>query len=168
MNYEWDIIQVLKSITKIDQHHWTQTAQPESKNMEGEDYWEFTYELANNWDTKARMLSFHKMLVFDGGEQFKTLFNTLMTIPHIYVIAASGLDTIADQANVLDLTTRTGWNMSDVLGMGMLHATNETTHTIQSFCTENWGWSETQVACRTVFVFLFSSLIWIRMAVNRC
>merc|ERR1719385_671656 len=32
----------------------------------------------------------------------------------------------------------------------MLHATNETTHTIQSFCTENWGWSETQVACRTM------------------
>ena len=93
-------------------------------------YW----KIVNNQHTKAKMLALKKMLDFDSGGQFKTLFNSLTPSTDMHLIDVSGLDDIADQGDVLDLMVESWWDIDDVLGMGLLHTVDPTTMSTRMFC----------------------------------
>ena len=117
--YSGDIIQVLYEITQIQQHYFEYVSST-TLSVVGETYYQGTWRIQNNQQTRAKILSLKKMLDYDAGEQFKTLFNIRLDK---YVIDVSGLDDISDQSGVLTLSIEPEWDMDDVLGLGVLHTT---------------------------------------------
>lgn len=120
-----DIIQVLVTITKIEEENWVYLGADPQWTMTGESYVQATWQISTTLQTNAKLLALKKWLDYDNGEQFKTLFNTLMADrnPDVYIINyAGGLVDIADQQQVLDLKLYDWW--SDVpaqLGWGALY-----------------------------------------------
>ena len=147
-----EIIKVLSAITKIREEYWTYSGGTQMESSTGELSFEVTWTIVNGYETKAKILALRKMLDFDLGEQFKTLFNDLIKEQNedLYIISIheSSLAGIGKQANVLG--QQTGLSDADeVLGHGALYALDDNGNA-RWFCNNTWGWSETQVACRTM------------------
>ena len=131
-----DIIDSLNGITKID-HHYFEFQGTITMNTMGVTYYRGTWKIQNNLQTRAKILSLRKMLDYDDGEQFKTIFNRLYQFNEIYVVDVSGLGSIAGQSGVLDLGIQPWWDMDNVLGLGWLHTMDRMTSSMRMFCPKN-------------------------------
>ena len=131
--YSWDITERLKQITTIESHWWEFWKYTEL-NVVGETYYQGTWNITNNMETRAKILALKKMIDYDDGEQFKTLFNIWSQGYDFHVIDVSGLDGIYDQSGVLDLAIQPEWNMHNVLGLGVLQMRDAITGSSRLFC----------------------------------
>ena len=130
---QWDIVERLKQITRIESQYfefWKTT----ELNVVGETYYQGTWNITNNLQTRANILSLKKMIDYDGGEQFKTTINILSDWNDFHVIDVSGLDSIYDQSGVLDLAIQSEWDIDNVLGLGRLQAKDAVTGNTRTFC----------------------------------
>ena len=134
--WEWDILHVLEAITKIDYSNWQYSGGMDQMSPSGEQSFEVAWKIWNNHQSKAKMLALKKMLDYDLGEQFKTLFNTLIEQYNgdLYIVSVheGSLSGIQKQAGVLG--QHSGLSDADeVLGHGVLYALDES-GTGQMFC----------------------------------
>lgn len=130
MMWSEGIYDTLEEITKIDREYW-QFGWTNRTSIMGEDYYDLIMAIENNLHTKAKMRSLKKMIDYDNGEQFKTIFNAAMPSWMImmntgekgYIINVWGLDDILDQDDVLELEWQSSWNEAPfVLGWGALRS----------------------------------------------
>ena len=135
MYYSGEIIGYLRQISKIEDQYF-EFAGTTEMNI-GVTYYQGTWNISNNLQTRAKLLSLKQILDYDGGEQFKTLFNIWSQWNNeIYVIDVSGLDTIYNQSGILGLTTQPEWDMDNVLGLGMLYTWDGITNSMKTFCPD--------------------------------
>ena len=90
----------------------------------GEDAFAVTWNIVNNLQTVSKILSLKKMLDYDLGEQFKTLFNTMIPNADLYIVSVDegSLSDIAQQPGAVGQLS--GLDESDeVLGYGPLYGT---------------------------------------------
>ena len=130
---KYDIIERLKQVTKIESQYFAIQSVTDL-NVLGETYYQSTWNFTNNLKTRAKLLALKKMLDYDDGEQFKTLFNVWSEWNDFHVIDVSGLDGIAEQNGVLDLAIQPQWNIDNVLGLGVLQAKDGVTDSNRTFC----------------------------------
>ena len=134
MYYSGDIIQVLYEITRID-HQFFEYVSSTALSVVEETYYQGTWRIENNLQTRAKILSLKEMLDYDDGERFKTIFNIWLEWNNeIYVIDVSGLDSIVSQSGVLGLKIQPEWDIDNVLGFGVLHTMDPITGSMRMFC----------------------------------
>ena len=175
--YEMYTIGVLANITKIDSLYWSyHDSDSNIEEATGEYQTSVDFEIDSNDETLSKMVSLLELLEYDDTETFKTLFNGMMADidSNIYITKVDASQIANDSASWYGYLAQEGEfaegsNMA--VGHGVLY-TMSTSSTPQTFCnntvctvythipsfSENekyalcnqWGWAETQVACRTV------------------
>lgn len=138
---EWkhSIFEALVIITKIEQdnwHYWGEVDQTDIMSSMGESFVKIKWKIDNIDLTRAKILTLKKLLEYDQGEQFKTLFNsyTMEQNPDLYIISVheASLNGIQSESGVLG---QHSWLAAadEVLGHGALYTKTDTTE-VRLFC----------------------------------